>query len=105
MTAPREIMGDVETGELVATLQAGKGNCEGRGVQSGRNVIGSWVSVRRREFGMFPSAQLQATLSRHSDVNRMVLFGTYLDDISILVSPQGNLLLTVENKERQSMDL
>jgi WD40 repeat protein len=44
------------------------------------------------------TAKLQATLSPHSDINTMVLFGTYLDGVENLISPDGKLLLTIGDK-------
>jgi WD40 repeat protein len=82
---------------LVATLAAGR--------EIARRVVfnpdGSLLAVgyhTQARVWDVSSGQLQATLSAHSDVNRTVLFGTYLDAVEIVLSPQGNLLLTVGNK-------
>ena len=88
---------NVETGQLVATLAAGR--------EIARRVVfnreGSLLAVgyhTQARVWDVSSGQLQATLSAHSDVNKTVLFGTYLDAVEIVLSPQGNLLLTVGNK-------
>jgi len=88
---------NVETGQLVATLKAGK--------EIARRVIfnpeGTLLAVgyhTQARVWDVASAKLQATLSSHSDVNTMVLFGTYLDAIEIRLSPDGKLLLTIGNK-------
>jgi WD40 repeat protein len=88
---------NVETGQLVTRFRAGdeiasdvRFNPEGRLLAVGYHTQAKVWDVS--------SGQLLATLSRHSDVNRTVLFGTYLDRILILMSPKGNLLLTVGNK-------
>jgi WD40 repeat protein len=88
---------NVETGQLVATLRAGK--------EIARRVIfnpeGTLLAVgyhTQARVWDVASAKLQTTLSPHSDVNTMVLFGTYLDGIEIRLSPDGKLLLTIGNK-------
>lgn|GEM_PF-2683073 len=88
---------DVETGRLIATSKAGKEIC--RRVEF--NPAGTLLAVGYHTQGAVwdvSSAQLKATLSRHSDINTTVLFGTYLDGIEILFSPQGRLLLTMGDK-------
>ena len=88
---------NVETGQLVTTLKAGKEiardvlfNPEGTLL-----VVGYHTQAKVWDVS---SGKLQATLSPHSDINKLVLFGTYWDGIQIVLSPQGNLLLTVGNK-------
>ena len=88
---------NVETGQLVATLKAGK--------EIARDVLfnpeGTLLAVgyhTQARIWDVSSGQLQATLSPHSDVNTRVLFGTYLDGVEILLSPDGRLLLTIGNK-------
>ncbi|HKY42963.1 MAG TPA: WD40 repeat domain-containing protein [Pyrinomonadaceae bacterium] len=88
---------NVETGQLVSTLKAGKEvarevlfNPEGT-----KLAVGYHTQARVWDVS---AGQLQATLSPHSDINKLVLFGTYWDGLLILLSPQGNLLLTVGNK-------
>ena len=88
---------NVETGQLVSTLKSGKEtaryvmfNPEGTSL-----VVG--YHTQARVWDVF-SGQMQAPLSPHSDINKLVLFGTYWDGMLMRLSPQGNLLLTVGNK-------
>jgi WD40 repeat protein len=88
---------DVETGQSVATLRAGK--------EIARRVIfnpeGTLLAVgyhTQARVWDVAGAMLRATLSRHSDINKMVLFGTYMDGVEIRLSPDGKLLLTIGNK-------
>ena len=88
---------NVETGQLVTTLKAGKEiatrvafNPEGTLLVVGYHTEAKVWNVS--------TGQLQATLSQHSDINRTVIFGTYIDGILIRLSPDGRLLLTVGNK-------
>jgi WD40 repeat protein len=88
---------NVETGELVATLKSGKEiardvmfNPEGTLL-----MVGYHTQARVWDVA---SAQLRATLSPHSDVNTAVIFGTYVDGVEILMSPQGRLFLTIGDK-------
>lgn len=88
---------DVETGRLLATSKAGKEIAR----RVAFNPTGTLLAVGyHTQAGIWDvsSAQLQAKLSPHRDINRMVLFGTSLDAIEILLSPQGRILLTIGNK-------
>jgi len=88
---------DVETGRLLATSKAGKEIAR----RVAFNPAGTLLAVGyHTQAGIWDvsNAQLQAKLSPHRDVNRTVLFGTYLDAIEILLSPHGRLLLTIGNK-------
>jgi len=88
---------NVETGQLVATLRAGKEIARDVVFNPEGTLLAVGYHTQARVWDV-SSGQLQATLSPHSDVNTTVLFGTYLDGILILLSPKGNLLLTVGNK-------
>ena len=88
---------NVETGQLVSTLKAGKEIARDVVFNTEGTLLAVGYHTQARVWDV-SSGQLQATLSPHSDINRLVLFGTYWDGIQILLSPQGNLLLTVGNK-------
>lgn len=87
----------VETGRLVATLRGGKEIARRVKFNPEGTLLAVGYQTQARVWDV-SSAQLQTTLSPHSDINRTVLFGTYLDAIEILLSPDGRLLLTIGNK-------
>jgi WD40 repeat protein len=91
---------DVETGRLIVTAKPGK--------EIARNVAfnpaGTLLAIGYHTQGAIwdlSRPQPEVRLFPHSDINTMVLFGTYLDGIEILFSPQGRLVLTVGNKTVQ----
>jgi len=88
---------EVQTGRLIDRVKAGKEiatrvifNPEGTLLAIGYHTHAKIWDVSR--------AQVRATLTPHADVNKMVLFGSYLDSVEPLLSPQGKLLLTIGNK-------
>ena len=88
---------NVETGKLVATLRAGKEIARHVEFNPEGTLLAVGYHTEARVWDV-ASAKLQASLSPHSDINTMVLFGTYLDGVLIRLSPDGRLLLTVGNK-------
>lgn len=88
---------NVETGQLVTALKAGKEIATRVEFNSEGTLLAVGYHTEARVWDV-SSGQLQATLSPHSDINRTVIFGTYLDGILIRLSPDGRLLLTVGNK-------
>jgi WD40 repeat protein len=89
---------NVETGELVTTLRAGREIATRVVFNPEGTLLAVGYHTQARVWNV-SSGQLQATLSPHSDINKTVLFGTYLDGVEILLSPDGRLLLTVGNKK------
>ncbi len=88
---------NVETGQLVATLSAGKEIARNVAFNPEGTLLVVGYHTQTRVWDV-ATAKLQATLSPHSDINTMVLFGTYLDGVENLISPDGKLLLTIGDK-------
>jgi len=88
---------NVETGESVARLSAGKEIARNVAFNPEGTLLAVGYHTQTRVWDV-STGKLVATLSPHSDINTMVLFGTYLDGVEILLSPDGKLLLTIGDK-------
>ena len=85
---------DVETGRLIVTAKPGKEIARNVAFNPAGTLLAVGYHTQATVWDV-ARAQLAATLSRHSDINTAVIFGTYVDGIEILFSPQGRLLLTL----------
>ena len=88
---------DVESGRLIHRLAAGNQIASRVRFNPEGTLLAVGYHTQARLWDV-DSGQVRANLTRHSDVNRLVLFGTYWDSVDIMLSPDGRLLLTVGNK-------
>jgi WD40 repeat protein len=88
---------DVETGRLRTRFEAGKEIAQRVQFDPTGTILAVGYHTQAKLWDV-SSSQLIANLTRHADVNRLVLFGTYWDAIQIVMSPDGKLLLTIGDK-------
>jgi WD40 repeat protein len=88
---------DVESGQLKHRLAAGDQIAQRVQFDPAGTFLAVGYHTQARLWDI-RTGQVTANLTRHADVNRLVLFGTYWDGIDIMLSPDGRLLLTIGNK-------
>ena len=88
---------DVESGRLLVTLPASKEIARRVDFNAAGTLLVVGYHTHARVWDV-ATGQLHATLAPHSDINTVVVFGTYWDAVEILLSADDRFLLTIGDK-------
>ena len=88
---------DVQSGRLRVMLPAGKEIATRVIFNSDGTLLAVGYHTHARVWEV-ATRQLHATLAPHSDINKLVLFGTYWDGVGIRLSADDRFLLTIGDK-------